>query len=72
MNGSPIVLRITSVLEAVDRQRAAIDVNWNHQNPDIMNPAELDAVRAAISELAVETTNLAFAFGGQSRVGPVG
>jgi len=66
MSNDPAVSFISSVLAAFDQQRAALNANWNHQNPDVMSPTDLAAVRAAIGAIAQDTTKLAFVFGGST------
>jgi hypothetical protein len=60
----PIEASINSILEAIDAHRAAINANWNGENPDLMDPEDLANIADAIAAAAQDYTKLAFAFGG--------
>jgi hypothetical protein len=56
-------LNVDSILASIETQRAAIIVNWNGQNPDLMNPAMWARVESSVATLGQDVQKLTFALG---------
>lgn len=56
-------LNVDSILASIATQRAEINVNWNGQNPDLMNPAIWARIESSLATLGQDVQKLTFALG---------